>query len=328
MKPLLVFGSMLSETDIHYLVGLLSLISNPDDVEVELGSKVVDTATNRKRDVDITFKIKDVATGARVFKGIEVKDHGRKLDVTHVEQLAQKLKDMPTLAIKCIVSATGYTSPAIKKAAHHGIELFELIDWDFSEKQFEHFDSQFVPFVRAGFTWASKPSVQINPEEKIPEDIASILKNNPLVSFEELGSLKEVRLNEKINEFCRFSVQRIFEQYKDKEMQVGHTVEVDLVLNITNNCFVDCGASKFKLKSLRYRGRLVWAEHSKPTFYKVLKRLGDEKPYAGCMVAELDEWGLMGVSVSQHDRTLRFIRVSLSDRNRNSITKQKLKLSP
>jgi len=316
---------MLSETDIHYLVGLLSLISNPDDVEVELGSRIVDATTNRKRDVDITFKIKDAATGARIFKGIEVKDHGRKLDITHVEQLAQKLNDMPTLAIKCIVSATGYTSPAIKKAAHHGIELFELIDWDFSEKQFEHFDSQFVPFVRTGFAWASKPSVQINPEEKIPEDIASILKTNPLVSFEEFGTLHEVRLNVKLNDFCKFAIQRTFEQHKDKEMQVGQTVDVNLVLNITNDCFVDCGASKFKLKSLRYSGRLVWAKCPKPTYYKVLKRLNEEKPYAGCMVAELDEWGLMGISVSQHDRTLRFIRVSLSDRNRNIISKQKLR---
>ena len=319
---------MLSETDIHYLVGLLSLISNPDDVDVELGSRIVDATTQRERDVDITFKVKDAATGARVFKGIEVKDHSRKLDVTHVEQLAQKLKDMPVLAVKCIVSATGYTSSAIKKAAHHGIELFELIDWDFSEKQFEDFDSQFVPFVRTGFTWVKTPTVQINPGEKIPEDIASTLKNNPMISFEESGVTQEVRLNEKASEFCRLVVQREFEKHKDKGIKIGQTIDVCTVLNITNDCFVNCGTSDFHLKNLLYTGQLVWTKTEKPTHYKVLKRLNDEKPYAGCMIAELGEWGLIGLSVSQLDRKLRLIHVPLSDRNRKLIYRQKLTLGP
>src|ERR1051326_7565329 len=106
---------MLTETDIHYLVGLLSLASQPDKVDVELGSKVLDVTTGEERDVDITVTVRDDG-GTAVFKGVEVKNHSRKLDATHVEQLAAKLNDMPCIAKRAIVSASGYYDPAIKKA--------------------------------------------------------------------------------------------------------------------------------------------------------------------------------------------------------------------
>jgi hypothetical protein len=87
---------VLTETDIHYLVGLLSLASHPDDVEVELGSRVLDITTSEERDVDVTVILKNEGR-TTAFKGLEVKNHTRKLDVTHVEQLACKLKDMPDI---------------------------------------------------------------------------------------------------------------------------------------------------------------------------------------------------------------------------------------
>jgi hypothetical protein len=36
---------MLTLTDVHLLVGMLSLITNPESVEVELGSRVLDAAS-------------------------------------------------------------------------------------------------------------------------------------------------------------------------------------------------------------------------------------------------------------------------------------------
>jgi hypothetical protein len=51
------------------------------------------------------------------------------LDVTEIEQLALKLLDMPSVTHRAIVSASGYTSGARMKAAHHGVELYELQPW-------------------------------------------------------------------------------------------------------------------------------------------------------------------------------------------------------
>lgn len=47
--------AMLTHTDVHLLVGVLSSITSPDDVEVELGSRVADEASRTARDVDVTI---------------------------------------------------------------------------------------------------------------------------------------------------------------------------------------------------------------------------------------------------------------------------------
>src|SRR5437868_8541062 len=126
---------MLTPTDVHLLAGLLTQASSPDNVRVELGSLIYDAAAEKARDVDVT--VEQAVGDIKTLKGLEVKKHGWPLDVTHVEQLALKLKDMPALTSRQIVSASGYTSPAIKKAAAHGMELFRLADWS-DKYSFEH----------------------------------------------------------------------------------------------------------------------------------------------------------------------------------------------
>jgi hypothetical protein len=126
---------MLTPTDIHLLVGVLTQASSPENVTVELGSMVFDTAARKVRDVDVI--VEQAIEGIKALKGLEVKKHKEPLDVTHVEQLASKLKDMPSLTSRQIVSASGYTSSAIRKAAAHDVELFSLTDWN-DKYSFEH----------------------------------------------------------------------------------------------------------------------------------------------------------------------------------------------
>ena len=121
---------MLSATDVHYLVGLLTSVSTPESVEITLGDLVHDASINKFRDVDITVTRKDAYGLISAFKGIEVKKHSRPLNVTHIEQLAATLNDMVDVTQKAIVSASGYTHPALKKAEAHGVDLFSLIPWD------------------------------------------------------------------------------------------------------------------------------------------------------------------------------------------------------
>jgi len=47
---------MLTPTDVHFWVGLLTQISRPDSVELELGSIVFDATAEEGRDLDITVR--------------------------------------------------------------------------------------------------------------------------------------------------------------------------------------------------------------------------------------------------------------------------------
>jgi len=117
---------MLTAIDVHYLVGLLSLAFHPEDVELELGSYVYDEATKSSRDVDVTITVRNADGSRTAYLGTEVKAHSRKLGSDAVEQLVQKLNDMPGITDRAIVSASGFTKPAIRKAQHHEIALYEL----------------------------------------------------------------------------------------------------------------------------------------------------------------------------------------------------------
>ena len=91
---------MLTDTDIHYLVGLLVLSSGEDNVDVMLGDMVDDVASGTPRDVDITVTARAADGTIQAFSGIEVKAEKRPLDVIAVEQLCAKLKDMPGITIR------------------------------------------------------------------------------------------------------------------------------------------------------------------------------------------------------------------------------------
>ncbi|MDO8544874.1 MAG: restriction endonuclease [Opitutaceae bacterium] len=121
-------GGMLTPNEVHLVVGILTMASTDQDVEIELGSQVMDQAAGTTRDVDIMLRYQS-PTGPRVIAGIEVKAHTRPLDIEHVEQLVIKLSDVRA-GTPSIVSASGYTPAAVKKAAAHRVELLSLVGWN------------------------------------------------------------------------------------------------------------------------------------------------------------------------------------------------------
>ena len=94
-----------------------------------VGDLVQDVAANKPRDVDITVTLREADGTVRAFKAYEVKREGALLDVATVEQLCMKLRDMPTVTHRAIVSASSFTDGAIAKAAAHDVQLFVLKPW-------------------------------------------------------------------------------------------------------------------------------------------------------------------------------------------------------
>lgn len=115
---------------VQYLVGLCALRWDAEavNVSVTLGKMVEDVASETVRDVDVTVTA-STPDGVHAFKGYEVKHWKGKLDVADVEALAAKFSDMPSVTHRAIVTTSGYTEPAIRKAAHHGVDLYVIGDW-------------------------------------------------------------------------------------------------------------------------------------------------------------------------------------------------------
>jgi hypothetical protein len=119
----------LSPMLVQYLVGLCTLKwGAAASINAVLGDMVYDEGTDSHRDVDVTVTL-NTPDGVYAFMGYEVRHYNKPLDATHVEQLAGKLNDMPSVTHRAIVSTSGYYKPAIKKAEHHGIDLYVIKEW-------------------------------------------------------------------------------------------------------------------------------------------------------------------------------------------------------
>lgn len=312
---------MLTPIDIHYLVGLLTLVSQPDSVDVELGGMVYDHAARKKRDVDVVLIYNDVSKGKSVITGIEVKKHGRPLDVEHVEQLIIKLKDMKEIETKEIVSASGYTDGAINKAREHGIELLILSDWNKNYDDFEHIklNGDFV-FINKELSWVSAPKIIYNPSTN-SEDILTKLKGNPkvYVPHGESGISNFAELNSSILSNALNTL------IHDKEFSIPNDfINVRVKLTLKNPPYIETADENVFLNEAFVEGVVRWNEKQLNTGYKTIYKYGENKPSVGCAITEMPNGNLLGLTFSQFDRNINMVNVRVSERNKNKIFKRKL----
>jgi hypothetical protein len=303
---------MLDETDVHYLAGILTKASSPDSVEIELGSMVEDSAAKKKRDVDITVTKRNPDGSLEAFSGIEVKAEKRPLDVIHVEQLAGKLNDMPGLHRRAVVSASGYTGPSKLKAAAHGLELWNLRDWNPSDASFGHIRfSERFPYrmMEPYLEWAENPHVSIEPSAAFTNE-----------EREELTGLLPARFAGRLAEQASAGVWQ--EKKDDLILDSPVPVTVDLSLNDEPK-FVG-KEREYIIRTARVRGRLILRQSEQPGLFKVLSREGENIAYAACCVSVSRAGHLVALIFSNTNRDVRIALVPLADRLKKKIRGQRL----
>ncbi|MBB5918209.1 hypothetical protein BJY24_007121 [Nocardia transvalensis] len=114
---------------VQYLTALCCLRRTPEAVKITIGEMVEDEAAESTRDVDVTVTISESGSVTDAFMAYEVKHEGPALDVAKVESLCLKVNDMPTITHRAIVSTSGFSATAQKKAARHGVDLYQLKEW-------------------------------------------------------------------------------------------------------------------------------------------------------------------------------------------------------
>jgi hypothetical protein len=129
---------------VQYVVGLCCLRANPDAVDVTVGDLVLDSAAQKRRDVDVTVTLENPDQSVSAFKAYEVKDERKAIDVATVEQLCIKLNDMKNVTHRYIVSTSNFTDGAINKANAHNVYLYIVKSWT------KRIDEQFPDFPNIG----------------------------------------------------------------------------------------------------------------------------------------------------------------------------------
>lgn len=290
---------MLSETDIHYITGFLYVLMRRDDVTIVLGEKVFDEASESRRDVDIVI----ATSGEHGLAGIEVKDEGRPLHVGLVEAICQKFADMPSITRRTIVSASGYTSPALRKASAHGVQCFKIERGNVPP--FWTIDLSHVSEIPVSYLeWREGPRVALQPNARLSEAQRSeICDLTPVVPQfgNEPSDIRTVR------ELVDRITAKTTSEWPGPDVQHG-TVAVSIDVEIADHPILALASGSVTVTDARVTGTVEWVTSSIPTSSACYLTTPEGEPVAGAVLVQLRS-GLAGLTVGNSTQELRLFHV-------------------
>jgi hypothetical protein len=335
---------MMTPMLVQYLVGLCCLRNDPDAVDVTVGDLVLDKAANKRRDVDVTVTVKDQDGNIQAFKAREVKHEGKPLSVEAVEQLCAKLRDMPAVTHRAIISSSGFTKAAISKAAAYGVKLFALKPWNEPiANQFRDFpglgspQDVFRSFESSLLHWIYEKIHMYVPDGQLSfnvDDSATIFtpKGGKHKTFSTMKDFKTAMYQRSTDILWKLepaiTILRAFPMRDVGELEVGpewphtHTLQVagDLV-------FVKLDGKLHAIDSVTITGSLRWQKKKMiPQFY-LLEEVTTKENFAGAIVAARDQEGdkMFAMILGPESRAINFHMFELSEKHRNIIRGLKLR---
>ena len=326
---------------VQYVVGLCCLRHNPDAVDVTVGDLVLDTAANKRRDVDVTITTKEEDGSVSAFKAYEVKREGEPLDVATVEQLCIKLRDMPDVTHPAIVSSSNFTDGAINKAMTHKVQLYVIKPWtEPIAAQFPDFpntgtpedvfrsvhstllywiDAQlhfFIPTAQPGSFFDDQAQI-LNARGKAHKRFKNVdsLKQDLLMrSTTILFPLEPARTI--LRTFPCLPVPNIEEFEAGPAWPHTHTMQV-----ITDKLFLMLGGKLHEIHSVTITGSLQWRRTKRiPQFY-IMESTPDNKVFAGAAIADFgsDDGKMVTFVFPAESRNIGVHLFKLSEKHRHII---------
>jgi hypothetical protein len=335
----------LSPMLVQYLVGLCCLRWDPDAVDVTIGDMVYDEGAEKRRDVDVTVTVSEQGDAVHAFKAYEVKREGKPLDAEVIEQLCLKLMDMPTVTHRAIVSSSGFSASAKRKAAHHNVELYTLRPWTRPLKeQFPQFDmdgtaEECFPSNKVLLCWPQQHLSIVAKDAKQPfdvkdEDALFTDKGKPHTKYKTFGAYKHELLLRSTETLFPLdpaaTVLRTFPLPATKASgQVGagpswphtHTIEV-----ASDKVYVETGTGQCRVDLVTVTGQLQWQRAKDAFHYFVIERVPTGDAFAGALVSSDHRDGQMTcLTFSPKSRAIGIEFVRLHERHLRAIRNLKLR---
>lgn len=318
MRDSLGEGSLrrvLTEQDIHYLTGLLLLVSTESTVKIDLGVQVTDITIGKTRDVDVVITTSEDGVDQQRFGGIEVKSHDRKLDVTHVEQLGAKLRDMPSLNDRGIVSASGFTSTAIRKCERYGVVPIKLQQFVPHDSPLNSIDfppdlamtyEHLIPHGPVGLRYVSNSNDNIVDASQVDKPCQLLVNGEVFTTVRTIKDLNQQALS-------------TFHEALDHQMNVHITEQgpffFDTGFTITgpkHELLVD--GTKHELTSVMVKANLSREVKHIPLKWLALVRADDEDYMVGAGIVILPNGALVGVALRKESKALSVIHINAETR--------------
>jgi hypothetical protein len=336
----------------QYLVGLCCLQRHPDAVEMTIGDRVRDSASESDRDVDVTIVVAEPSGERTGFMGYDAKMEKDPLCVDTVEQLCAKLNDMPGLTMRAIVSAKGFSKTAIRKAKKHGVKLFEFREWKESVKAgFPHTSmegsaAECMLFGQREFRWVeSNQPAQINPDDATRIEYLADIKNDmPL--FQADGSphpkyrtVKDYfdtftieisgRLSQRPEAQAVWMAPLAYPPDQRPDGPVGEPVHFPNVrCHIQEAIFFQTRKGLRAIEYIQFSAALQWYHKRVPVEFRALVDVESQQIYAGAGITSdpIHADVLMAVTLSADNAHLVMHPIRLTEKQKNFIHKLQVRL--
>ena len=230
---------------------------------------------------------------------------------------------MPSITSRAIVSASGYSKPAIRKAEHHGVDLYELRDWD-PATGYEYFKAETVPAARETYGWVGNLEVRLNPHREHTPEERLILNSDPEMVFESSPESK-YKLKAWLADIGKLAAKEAASRAGPLPREGRHQKNATVTIQFTDKAFAVRNEQRVPITSVGFSGTLERRVEQLPSVMKALYKLGSVQPIAGCAISDFGgEFGLIALIISDR-RTLELARVPIADRNKSKIIGQHLR---
>jgi hypothetical protein len=306
---------------------------------------VYDDVADKERDVDVTVTVSESGKPVRAFKAYEVKKEKPPLDVAIVEQLCAKLLDMPSVTHRAIVSSSGYTDAAIRKARRGKVELYELREWtrplqeQFPALTMKGTAAECFPMEKILLCWASyrlqlvarEAKGNFNVESDDPLFAASGMVHEKFATFRALTNELLMRSTEQLfNIEPATTVKSLFPvpfTAPSGEIPAGpawpHTHSLDVS---ADEVFIATPSGQHRLDLVTIGGYLQWQRPQAKPLYYVVEKVSDGSAFAGALVSmDLRPGQMTGLIFSPKTREFGVHFVRLAEKHQQAIRKLQLR---
>ncbi|MFA5855657.1 MAG: hypothetical protein WC846_05300 [Candidatus Gracilibacteria bacterium] len=298
---------MLTPTDLHLLIGLLSKVTEQKNIDIELGAKMKDEIAKTDRDVDITITYKTENGEKSCIKGIEVKKHTRPLTIEHVEQLCAKFSHIKDVTNRYIVSSSGYTKSALKVCKFYKTTALSFKKWTGPYK-IGGIDIQNSKCIELKFIeWDGTPHVTLCATEKS-------LKKQKYTLFNVKGELGVKEFYRDISTKClnNFNAKNIDEEKHHL------TCEIDFNDRVYVKSETD---EEIEIKKAIVDGQ-VKIKRLNDFDFNILVKESSEEQFVACAITEAPDESLIGFSFTKN--MIGFVKICIEDRLKKKILRKKI----
>lgn len=279
----------------------------------------MDEASRTARDVDVTITARHPDGSVAAYAALEVKDESQPLDTPTVEQLIAKLRDMPSITHRSIVSSSGYRGPAKSKAAYHGVELLTLREWHRGERIYSFLNPDFKASVEINlFNWVRRPKVVpiTEGEQDVPMPRSTLVIMHDGSFPITLGQLADVAAEKELS--------LITQRGMFDDLPNGARRRIQRQPRFEQSWKASLASESVRIIGFDIEGEVIAKRTRETPVMKLLVHEATGQPHAACLVGIMPTKDLCGAVFTSENPNPHIVRIPVSDRNLKVLNRIKL----